>query len=113
MLRTRTRGRYSPVMFMLHGRLSARPGMRDDLLAVITEAESAEPMPGCRLYLVAVDDTDLDGVWVTEVWETEQAHRNSLQLEQVKARIARAMPLLDPEGFRQQHLDVRAGIPAR
>ena len=100
-------------MFMLHGRLSARPGKRDDVLAILAEEESSEPMPGCRLYVVAVDETDPDGVWVTEVWESEQAHRDSLELERVKARIARAMPLLDPEGFRQQRLDARAGIPPR
>ena len=100
-------------MFMLHGRLAATPGKRDDLLAILQETEGSEPMPGCRLYLVAVDDTDPDGVWVTEVWESEPAHRDSLQLERVKAQIARAMPLLDPTGFRQQRLDARAGIPSR
>jgi quinol monooxygenase YgiN len=68
-------------------------------------------MPGCRLYLVAVDETDPDGVWVTEVWESENAHAASLQLDQVKKRIARAMPLLDPGGFQRQQLDARAGIP--
>jgi len=100
-------------MFMLHGRLAAAAGRREDLLTILQETESSEPMPGCRLYVVAVDDTDPAGVWVTEVWESEQAHRDSLQLERVKAQIARAMPLLDPAGFKQQRLDARAGIPGR
>lgn len=100
-------------MFMLHGRLGATSGNRDELLAILQEDEGSEPMPGCRLYLVAVDESDTDGVWVTEVWESEQAHRDSLQLPRVKAQIARAMPLLDPDGFRQQRLDVRAGVPAQ
>lgn len=98
-------------MFMLHGRLGATTGNREDLLAILQEGEGSEPMPGCRLYLVAVDESDDDGVWVTEVWESEQAHRDSLELERVKAQVARAMPLLDREGFRQQRLDARAGIP--
>ncbi len=68
-------------------------------------------MPGCRLYLIAVDETDPDGVWVTEVWESEQAHAASLQLETVKQQIARAGPLLDVTGIKQQRLDARAGIP--
>jgi quinol monooxygenase YgiN len=98
-------------MFMLHGRLAAHAGRRDELLAIMAEGEQHEPMPGCRLYLVAVDETDPDGVWVTEVWESEEAHAASLQLDHVQAQIARAMPLLDMEGFRRQQLDARAGIP--
>ncbi len=98
-------------MFMLHGRLGATAGKRDELLAVLSEGDQDEPMPGCRLYLVAVDETDPDGVWVTEVWESEEAHRGSLELDRVRARIARAMPILDIEGFRRQQLDARAGIP--
>jgi quinol monooxygenase YgiN len=98
-------------MFMLHGRLSAQTGKRDELLAILSEGESGEPMPGCRLYLVAIDETDADGVWVTEVWESESAHAASLELDRVKEQIARAMPLLDPAGFRRQALDARAGIP--
>jgi quinol monooxygenase YgiN len=98
-------------MFMLHGRLGAKPGKRDELLAILTTGEQGEPMPGCRLYLVAVDPTDSDGVWITEVWESEDAHAASLQLERVKTQIARAMPILDTEGFTRQQLDARAGIP--
>ena len=51
-------------------------------------------MPGCWLYLVALDETDQDGVWVTEVWDSEEAHRASLQLDHVQAQIVRAMPML-------------------
>ena len=98
-------------MFMLHGRLAAKPGQRDDLLAILAEGEQDERMPGCRLYLVAVDETDADGVWVTEVWESEDAHATSVQLDRVKQQIARATPMLDLAGFTRQQLDARAGIP--
>jgi quinol monooxygenase YgiN len=98
-------------MFMLHGRLAAKPGKRDELLAILAEGEQDERMPGCRLYLVAVDETDTAGVWVTEVWESEEAHTASLQLERVKEQIARAMPILDTAGFKRQQLDARAGVP--
>jgi len=98
-------------MFMLHGRLGAKPGKRDELLAILITGEQGEAIPGCRLYLVAVDPTDSDGVWVTEVWESEDAHAASLQLDRVKAQIAQAMPFLDLEGFSRQQLDARAGIP--
>jgi quinol monooxygenase YgiN len=98
-------------MFMLHGRLAAWPGKRDDLLAILAEGEQGERLPGCRLYLVAVDEADAEGVWVTEVWESEGAHAASLQLERVQEQIARARPLLDPAGFKRQQLHARAGIP--
>ena len=98
-------------MFMLHGRLAAKPGTRDDLLAILTEDADAERLPGCRLYVVAVDDDDADGVWATEIWESQDAHDASLQIEGVRERIARAMPLIDRDGIRQQRLDARTGIP--
>jgi len=98
-------------MFMLHSRLATKPGKRDALLAVLAEGEQGVRMPGCRLYLVAVDETDADGVWVTEVWESEDAHAASLQLDHVKEQIARAMPMLDPAGFQRQQLQARAGVP--
>ena len=98
-------------MFMLHGRLAAQPGKRDELLAILSEGGQHEEMAGCRMYLVAVDASDDDGVWVTEVWESEEAHAASLELDRVKERIARARPILDLAGFRRQQLDARAGIP--
>jgi quinol monooxygenase YgiN len=98
-------------MFMLHGRLAARPGKRDELLAILTEQPDAEPMPGCRLYVVAVAEDDADGVWATEIWESPEAHAASLRIESVRERIARAMPLVDVGGSRQQRLDALVGVP--
>lgn len=98
-------------MFMLHGRLAAKPGKRDELLAILTGAAAAEPLPGCRLYVVAVAEDDADGVWATEIWESEAAHDASLQLGSVRERIARAMPLIDVGGMRHQRLDALVGIP--
>ena len=96
---------------MLHGRLAAKAGQRDELLGILSEGQPGQRMPGCRLYLVAVDETDPHGVWVTEVWESEAAHAASLQLERVQSQITRAMPILDMDGVKRQQLDARAGIP--
>jgi quinol monooxygenase YgiN len=95
---------------MLHGRIAAKPGQRDSLLETLAGVQDI-PMPGCRLYLIAIDETDSDGVWITEVWESEASHAASLQLDRVKEQIARAMPIIDTEGFQRQQLDARAGIP--
>jgi quinol monooxygenase YgiN len=98
-------------MFMLHGRLAAKPGKRDELLAILTDEAAAEPLPGCRLYVVAVDEEDADGVWATEIWESQEAHGASLQLDRVRDQISRAMPLIEVSGIRQQRLDALSGIP--
>jgi quinol monooxygenase YgiN len=100
-----------PVMFMLHSRLAAKPGKREELLAILTDDADAEPLPGCRLYVVAVDEADADGVWATEIWESREAHDASLQLESVRERIGRAMPLVEVSGIRQQRLEALSGIP--
>lgn len=86
--------------------------MRDELLRIMTGGSPIGAMPGCRLYVVAVDPDDPDGIWVTEIWESEEAHAASLQREEVRERISHAMSLMDRTGIRQQRLDARAGIPA-
>ncbi len=79
-------------MHGLIGRMTAKPGRRDALVAAILEGSGT--MPGCRSYVVACDAADADAVWITEVWDDEAAHRASLQLPAVRAAIARAMPLV-------------------
>ena len=100
-------------MFMLHGRLAAHEGQRDALLSILMEQQEAPAMPGCRLYLVATDPDDDLGVWVTEVWDSDEAHQASLQIPDVRERIARAMPLIDRDGIRQQRLEAHSGVPRR
>ena len=99
-------------LFMLHGCLRSTPGNGHALAGILAENDAAEPMPGCRLYLVATDPEDPDAVWVTEVWDTEAAHRASLEIPAVQERIARAMPIIDREGMTQQELVAVAGIPS-
>jgi quinol monooxygenase YgiN len=98
-------------MFMLHGRLAAKPGRRDELLAILNESANEDALPGCRLYVIALDEHDPDGVWATEIWESAAAHTASLEISRVQERIGRAMPLIDADGFRQQRLDALSGVP--
>jgi quinol monooxygenase YgiN len=79
-------------MYGLIGRILAQPGKREDLLAVLLGTESG--MRGCLSYIVARDAADADALWVTEVWESEEAHRASLRLPAVQAAIARGRPLI-------------------
>jgi quinol monooxygenase YgiN len=85
-------------MYGLIGRMRAAPGRRDDLVAILLGA--AGEMPGCLNYIVATDPNDLDAVWVTEVWTDKASHSASLQMPEVKAAIAKAMPII--AGFESQ-----------
>ena len=79
-------------MYGLIGKMKATPGQRDALIALMLEGTTA--MPGCLSYIVARDGTDPDTIWVTEVWENAESHKNSLTLPDVQATIAQAMPLI-------------------
>lgn len=79
-------------MYGLIGSFTAKPGERDALVGLI--AGSAVSMPGCISYVVAVDPADADRVWVTEVWESEDHHKASLSIPEVKAAISNALPLI-------------------
>ena len=99
-------------MFGLIGRMRATPGQRDALIAILLEGTGG--MPGCLSYIVARDPADADAIWITEVWDSRESHRASLQLPQVQAAIARARPLV--AGFDNGHETVPVGgigLPAR
>ena len=79
-------------MYGLIGKMSARPGERDTLIAVLLEGIA--DMPGCLSYIVARDPADADAIWITEVWTDAQSHRASLTLPAVQRAIARGRPLI-------------------
>lgn len=79
-------------MYGLIGRMKALPGQRDALAAILLEGTGA--MPGCLSYVVARDPADADALWITEVWDTADSHRASLNLPEVQAAIAKGRPLI-------------------
>lgn len=79
-------------MYGLIGKMTALPGQRDALTAILLE--SLGTMPGCLSYIVAHDPADDSAIWVTEVWTDEASHRASLKVPEVKAAIARGLPLI-------------------
>lgn len=79
-------------MFGLIGRITATPGNRDSLIAILVPGEDG--MPGCLSYIVARDPTNPDSIYVTEAWESREAHAASLQLPSVQAAIAKGRPLI-------------------
>ena len=84
-------------MHGLIGQMIVVDGRRSDLAALL--AGQGE-MPGCISYVVANDTTRDDALWVTEVWESAEAHAASLELPEVRALIEQGRPLI--RGFGTQ-----------
>jgi quinol monooxygenase YgiN len=81
--------------FGMYVKFTTQSGQRDALVKLLLEgAESAKAVEECELYIVNVSDTEPDTVWVTEVWSDSEAHQASLSLDETKASIQRAMPLI-------------------
>src|SRR4029453_5236423 len=79
-------------MYGLIGKMTAVSGQRDALAAILLEGTSK--MPGCLSYVIATDPADPDGLWITEVWDSQASHQASLGLPQVNAAIAKGRPLI-------------------
>ena len=79
-------------MHGLIGRMIAKEGERDSLIAILLEGINA--MPGCLSYVVAKDVRDANAIWVTEVWDSKESHAASLKLPAVQAAIAKGRPLI-------------------
>ena len=74
------------------GKIIARPGKRDEMIANILEG--INKMPGCLSYIVAQDAKNADAIWISEVWDSKASHDASLSLPSVKIAIAKNMPLI-------------------
>jgi quinol monooxygenase YgiN len=79
-------------MYGLIGKMTAGPGQRDALIAIVLE--SVTDMPGCLSYVVAKDPADGNAIWITEVWDSQVSHKASWSLPSVRQAIARAKPLI-------------------
>ena len=79
-------------MYGLIGKMLATPGQRDALVALMLEGTA--DMPGCLSYVIAKDATNVNAIWITEVWDSKESHDASLTLPAVRALIARARPLI-------------------
>ncbi len=79
-------------MYGLIGSFKAAAGQREALLAILLE--NVGGMPGCLAYVVAEDPDDQDSIWITEVWDSADSHRASLNLPAVQAAIAKGRPLI-------------------
>ncbi len=84
-------------MYGLIGRMRAVAGKRDELAGILA---GIGDVPGCLNYIVALEDSDPQAIWVTEVWDSAEAHAASLSLPSVQAAIEKGRPLI--AGFDQR-----------
>ena len=87
-------------LYGLIGQLKAASGKRDALIAILLESGRDAQMPGCLSYQIAKDVQDPDIIWVTEVWETQEHHKQSLNLPSVQEAISKARPIIAGFGLR-------------
>lgn len=96
--------------YFLHGKLTAKQGRRDELAALLLDASKlVSTAKGCKLYVIGLDDTDSNSVFVTEIWESKEDHDNSLNAPGVKELIMKAMPILDGPPVKGQELQLLGG----
>lgn len=97
--------------YRLHGSLTAKPQQGSQLAKILLQAaELLKNQSSCRLYLISRDESNPDQIWVTEAWENEQAHDDSLKDPAIRALIGQAMPLLDGMPTGGQKLTILGGI---
>ncbi|MGH3301299.1 MAG: putative quinol monooxygenase [Streptosporangiaceae bacterium] len=92
--------------------MRARRGRRDEVVGILLLGAAGLRAVGCELYAVCTDPADADVIWVTEKWDSAEHHDTSLQLPDVQAAIAAAIPMLTGE-FTRQELTVVGGLGVR
>ena len=91
-------------MYGLIGKINAVPDSRDELIATLLGGVAG--MPGCLSYIVAIDSTDENAIWITEVWDSRASHEASLSLPSVQDAIAKGRPLIAGFGERFETLPI-------
>ena len=81
--------------FGMVGKLTTKPQDRDQLIDILSQAAKLmDDIEECYLYVVSTDAEDDGKVWVMELWESKEAHDQSLTLPEVRELIGQAMPIL-------------------
>ncbi|MGY4100396.1 putative quinol monooxygenase [Nocardia sp. R16R-3T] len=88
-------------MFSVYGRMTALPGRRDELIALLRDGFRAGGNDsGLLTYSINTAFDDPDTVWLTQLWIDKEAHDTTTRSEPVTA-VTRQVSLLltgQPEG---------------
>ena len=91
-------------MYGLISQIVTTDGKRDELIEILLSGVS--DMPGCLSYVVANDSADSNALWITEVWESQEKHRESLSLPAVQAAMSKGKPLIAGMGTRVETIPI-------
>jgi quinol monooxygenase YgiN len=90
------------VRYGIYTRHTAKPGQRDNLVAVLLRAADAlQDNQDCLQWVVNTTD-DPDVIWVNVLWTSKEAHDSSLQPENVRALIGEARQFLSEDVMPEQ-----------
>ena len=88
----------SNTMYGLISQLTTKSEHRDELIQIL--AAATKKMSGCLSYIVALDATRDDAIWITEVWRDSESHAASLKLPEIQAAMAKGRLLITEMGPR-------------
>ena len=74
------------------GKVMAASGCREALAQRLIEGSLDQP--GCLSYIVAQDSLDEDALWITEIWESREAHADALGSWAMQKTLADARDLI-------------------
>ena len=87
-------------MYGLFGKFIVVDGERDKLVNILLEASKLLHDNADCIHYVVGTSKDTNDVWVSEVWNSKEAHDNSLNPEKIRNLVMTARPLINemPEG---------------
>jgi len=91
------------------GSMKAKPGQRDEVIAIMLMGVEGLREAGCVQYTVGASTADDVTVWTCEVWGTKEQHDASLQLPETKEAIAKVMPMIAGD-FTRVETEVHGGL---
>ncbi|WNJ17751.1 putative quinol monooxygenase [Pontibacter sp. G13] len=95
----------------LIGSFQAIDGAGEQLAGILLQAaELMRSADGCQLYAVGQSPDQSDTIWVMEIWDSQEAHDQSLGLPGVRELIGQAMPLLAAPPKGGQALEILGGV---
>jgi len=89
-------------MFSVYGRMTALPGRRDELIALLLGGfRAGGDDSGLLAFSINTAFDDPDTIWLTQLWIDKEAHDATTRSEPVAAVSRQVPPLLaqQPEGF--------------
>ncbi|MQY19827.1 putative quinol monooxygenase [Nocardia macrotermitis] len=99
-----------PNLFSVFGRMTALPGRRAEVIALIKESASAGGADsGLLTYSINTALDDPDAIWVTELWTDRESHDATTRSAPVAAVTRRFLELLaeQPAGYYGQAVHVQ------